>query len=89
MKRKLPTLSIAALLAGAIGMSAASPDFPRVTSQFPSWPATAPSQKPHVGGMFGGLKRKNPFRGIACPVVSSDDERHIEGERDTLSLIHI
>jgi hypothetical protein len=35
-------------------------------------------------GSFGGLNRKNPFRGIACASPrNASDERHIEGARDT------
>jgi hypothetical protein len=35
-------------------------------------------------GSYGGLNRKNPFRGIACGSPRNPSmERHIEGARDT------
>jgi hypothetical protein len=82
MKRKLPSIALAAILAASLANYGDIQS--KAVSVIPSgYPHAAPSQKPHIGGMFGGTKRKNPFRGIACPVVSSNDERHIEGERDT------
>jgi hypothetical protein len=48
---------------------------------------TKPTQK--LKGAFGGLNRKNPFKGIACATHRVPHySRHIEGARDTRPTFH-